>query len=149
MAFCLIGFTINSLATIKAFLNGAKVSSQQYYSKYQSPVQMILPTLVLCNADIQALNTEIGTDIFTMERQDSNAGNSLDFTLHIIYFLILRFNQESEYWTWEQLYVSVEIRGTKEKLNDSDIFSVEKLYTRYFGICFAMTFKHQVGSVFF
>lgn len=74
ISLCLLGFTINSLVTIRAFLDGAKVNSRHHFSKFQSSVQPELPTIVLCNYDVQALNTEIGMDIYSMEKQDSLSG---------------------------------------------------------------------------
>lgn len=120
---CLIGFVINSLATIKAFLNGAKVNSQHHHSRYENPVQMNLPTLVLCNQNLRPMDSEMGMDLFSMEKQDSFS------------------------WKWEDLFITVWISHHPEMPNSSEIFSVEKLYTRYYGICFALTFKHPVNWV--
>lgn len=117
---CLAGFSINSLATIRAFLDGAKVNSQQQHTKFKSPIQMPLPTMVFCNAGLKRLNSEIGMDVHSMEDQDAQS------------------------WTWDKLYLRAWIKGDTLIQNDSDIFSVEKLFTRYYGICFAMTFLKPV-----
>lgn len=125
---CLIGFLINSFATIQAFLKGAKILSKSQNTKYdQAGLQMTLPTVVICKERII---------------QDQ---------------YIVRYSEEYLYTfeeyekSWDVVHKSNLIAVVtpeifKDVLNQSQIYTMDKLYTSEYGACLAISIKKPVRN---
>ena len=121
VSICIFGFSFNSLATIKAYLEKSKVSTQLYELKYDNFNKLSFPSVTFCE-DTGRHSVAFENDIYTLEQYDDYS-----WLRHDHFF---------------DVYVPPSL--VERNISRREAFIVEKLYTRYYGKCFAFTFKENV-----
>lgn len=126
--FCVLGFLINSSSILKSYFIGTLVNSLHLQVKFDQGQDLMMPTMVLCEVHPRPKH-RFGFDIFTPASIDAMTYNSK--------------------WAINSLLQSVHLPISVERkgLTYEDFVTVDKIYTRLYGTCYAITFHQPVREM--